>query len=228
MIRKVLKNLSWRYAIGEVILIFVGITIAISFNNWNENQKQQKIEIKSLEEINNAIHQDLLDIEENIFGFSHRVKLYKQLINHIENDLPLNDSLQKNLPYLQGVTTFLANTGPYETLKSRGLDTIENDSIRLKISLYYDFEYEKIQTNEKRHYEHHMNYLKPMMMKHFDLSDYRLIPINYEQLINDFDFKQSIYWALRTDAYMLDLYQALKKKGNLLIESLNKEIERLK
>ena len=200
--------------------------MAIWFNNWNENQKHKKIEVKSIREIKNAIDQDLLDIEENIHGFSKRVELFSRIINHIENNLPLDDSLKAVLPYLQGVTTFLSNTGPYETLKSRGLETISKDSVRLKISLYYDFEYERIQVNEQQHYEHYVNYLKPLMMKNFNLANYKLEIIDYDQLFSDFEFKQTIYWALRTDRYMLELYEDLQKIGEALSKELDEEIDR--
>ncbi|MCD2260749.1 hypothetical protein [Psychroserpens luteolus] len=153
-----------------------------------------------------------------------RVKLYNQIIDYIEKDLPMDDSLNIKLPYLLGVTTFLSNEGPYETLKSRGLETINNDSLRLKIALYYDFEYEKIKTNEKQHYEHYVNNLKPLMIEHFDLSNYKLKPINYDSLFDDFRFKQTINWALRTDQYMLELYRNLHKNGETLIKELNDEI----
>ena len=29
----------WRYAIGEIVLVVVGILIALSINNWNEGRK---------------------------------------------------------------------------------------------------------------------------------------------------------------------------------------------
>ena len=32
----------FKYAIGEIILVVVGILIALQINNWNENQKQKK------------------------------------------------------------------------------------------------------------------------------------------------------------------------------------------
>ena len=145
----------------------------------------------------------------------------------MEEERPMSDSLRSILPFMQGITTFLSNTGPYETLKSRGLETIRNDSIRLEISLYYDFEYERIQTNEKQHAEHYVDYLKPAMMAHFNLSSYRLEPLNYEELIKDFEFKQEIYWALRTDGYMLKLFKDLKSKGEALVEALEVEIDQL-
>ena len=32
-------KVNWQYAIGEVVLILIGITLAIAFNNWNEWNK---------------------------------------------------------------------------------------------------------------------------------------------------------------------------------------------
>ena len=40
-----------RYAIGEIVLVVVGILIAISINNWNEQVKENKIEHKYLERL---------------------------------------------------------------------------------------------------------------------------------------------------------------------------------
>ena len=227
MIRKILGNISWRYAIGEIILIFIGITIAIWFNNWNESKKARIVEVKSLIEIKEAISQDLGDIKENIAGFTYRVKLYLMLLNHIENELPLSEELKNLFPFLQGITTFLSHIGPYETLKSRGIEIITNDTIRNKVSMYYDLEYERIQTNEKQHHNHYNDYIKTALMKHFDLSKPKIEPLNYEELIKDKEFKQSIYWAYKTDSYMLEIYRKMEGKGEELLLDLKKEIKRL-
>ncbi len=34
----------FKYAIGEIILVVIGISIAISINNWNEAQKNKTVE----------------------------------------------------------------------------------------------------------------------------------------------------------------------------------------
>ena len=47
-----------RYAIGEILLVVVGILIALQINNWNEGRKQQN-------EINNALIQILNDLKQD-------------------------------------------------------------------------------------------------------------------------------------------------------------------
>ena len=50
--RKIRKNMAddnrplqyARYAIGEIVLVLVGILIALQINNWNEERKEQKAE----------------------------------------------------------------------------------------------------------------------------------------------------------------------------------------
>lgn len=39
------------YAVGEIILVVIGILIAIQIDHWNENRKQRKIERAYLSEI---------------------------------------------------------------------------------------------------------------------------------------------------------------------------------
>ena len=57
--RRIRKNLAdenrilkySRYAIGEIVLVVIGILIALQINNWNEDQKSRKKELTYLENI---------------------------------------------------------------------------------------------------------------------------------------------------------------------------------
>ena len=40
-----------RYAIGEILLVVIGILIALQVNNWNEHQKQKKKETIDLQNL---------------------------------------------------------------------------------------------------------------------------------------------------------------------------------
>lgn len=43
------------YAIGEIVLVVIGILIALSINNWNENKKTKAKEVNVLEEIKRSL-----------------------------------------------------------------------------------------------------------------------------------------------------------------------------
>ena len=54
------------YAIGEIVLVVIGILIALQINNWNENQKT-KVKIKnSLVALSNDLVQDTILIKERL------------------------------------------------------------------------------------------------------------------------------------------------------------------
>jgi len=40
-----------KYAIGEIVLVVIGILIALQINNWNENQKKAEQEHFILEKL---------------------------------------------------------------------------------------------------------------------------------------------------------------------------------
>ena len=43
----------FNYAIGEIVLVMIGILLALQVNNWNENRKRTKTEVKLLTELYN-------------------------------------------------------------------------------------------------------------------------------------------------------------------------------
>jgi hypothetical protein len=76
--RKIRKQLSddnkpmkyLRYAIGEILLVVIGILIALSINNWNEGRKQKILEQSYLDRLT-------VDLKEDLKSF----KFYKGLTN---------------------------------------------------------------------------------------------------------------------------------------------------
>jgi hypothetical protein len=60
LFRKIRQNLLFegktgkyfKYAIGEIILVMIGILLALQVNNWNENRLKQKKEYVLLTSIN--------------------------------------------------------------------------------------------------------------------------------------------------------------------------------
>ena len=65
--RKIRKTLAddnkpikyFRYAIGEIVLVVIGILIALSINNWNEKQKLKTEEIEILQNFQKSFKNDI-------------------------------------------------------------------------------------------------------------------------------------------------------------------------
>ena len=53
-----------RYAIGEIVLVVIGILIALSINNWNENQKKEKLKVSYKISLINDLSLDTLKLSE--------------------------------------------------------------------------------------------------------------------------------------------------------------------
>ena len=70
-----------KYAIGEIVLVVIGILIALSINNWNEKRKDNKISEEYLVGITNDIKKDLEQIDNILKAQINDISL----ISSIEN-----------------------------------------------------------------------------------------------------------------------------------------------
>ena len=53
----------FKYAIGEIALVVIGILIASQINNWNENNKAKIYEKNVLKEIHKTLNDDLVFLD---------------------------------------------------------------------------------------------------------------------------------------------------------------------
>ena len=69
-----------KYAIGEIALVVIGILIALQINNWNENRKDNFVELKILESLNNDLKTDIDNLKGMIKNDSLSIEYNRQLI----------------------------------------------------------------------------------------------------------------------------------------------------
>ena len=53
----------FKYAIGEIVLVVIGILIALQINNWNEHRKSMLQEVNILSKLNRDLKANLLEIK---------------------------------------------------------------------------------------------------------------------------------------------------------------------
>jgi hypothetical protein len=130
------------YAIGEIILVVIGILIALQINNWNQDRIDRKLETKTLSEISNNLKLDLEEIDKELYAFRFQQNSFKILLTQINSHALYHDSLGVHVAVALIASHFNPNYSGYQFLQSKGIDLILNDSLRSKISKLYTSDYD--------------------------------------------------------------------------------------
>ena len=72
------------YAIGEILLVVIGILIALQVNNWNESRKEATIKQSVLENLLFDIDDDLWNLEIQFGQMSDRIDQAEYLLKIME------------------------------------------------------------------------------------------------------------------------------------------------
>jgi hypothetical protein len=121
------------YAIGEIILVVIGILIALAINNWNENQKLRNQEIIYLNNLKDDIHTQInllnvyIDFEDIIIDQCNDILKHYELNEGFNN----MDSIFPKLGDLTVRWTFTnANTTLLQMLNSNQINIIQNRNLK--------------------------------------------------------------------------------------------------
>lgn len=139
----------FRYAFGEIVLVVIGILIALQINNWNEFNKERESEKIILQEIRDNLKFDLEDFESNIASLQNKRISAQSMLEILDKNNAYNDSIGYFFYYLKTYPHFSYKSNGYSLLNSKGLDIIQNDSIRKKITDLYEDRYQYLKTYEK-------------------------------------------------------------------------------
>ena len=161
------------YAIGEIVLVVIGILIALSINNWNDVKKQRKKEVVYLTELKKGLEKDLkIEFIPAIRLYKKRIERHKKLKYFYNNSETFpNDSLTKYFRSCFGSEwDFVFNTAAFENIKSTGIDIISNDSIRSKVSSLYSHSYPNIRAINQNSIRYHDLQISPLIFENLNLN----------------------------------------------------------
>ena len=124
----------FKYAIGEIVLVVIGILIALQINNWNENRKLEIIKQNYLQLLLEDFKEEIININNNIF-FSNNIivshEAYVEKFN--KSNMGLSEILYALSNVDQEYDTPTFKTSTTETLKSTGDIKLIPTEIRKKI-----------------------------------------------------------------------------------------------
>ena len=137
------------YAIGEIILVVIGILIALSINTWNQNRLNSNKEYYYLSQLKVELKNQNQEVNKRLERVSSVMNIIDTLWSDLNKKGRFNPSaeLNSNLIRLLSGTNLELYTTTFDELISTGqLTLISSDSLRTKVLLCYQ-EIKKSQEN---------------------------------------------------------------------------------
>jgi hypothetical protein len=131
-----------RYALGEILLVVVGILIALQINNWNEDKNTRRIERKLLRELKTDLEEteaDLVtDMEKALVQLKVTDSLYQEIlkIRDAKDPRPIHISMK----YIFNRSDLFPKKSAYESLKAFGINLVSSDSLRKGVTDLYELQ----------------------------------------------------------------------------------------
>ena len=218
-----------KYALGEIVLVMIGILLALQINNWNNDRIERKLETNILSEILVNLEKDVINLNSKIELNEKHMVFNATVLEHLEQKTPLTDSLRLSYRRLIGRGTFEPITVAYENLKSKGIDLIHNDSLRIAISELYDFKYFYITEDLRADYEHVKNFHMSEVFKNVrttrkDGRQTSAEPANLEEAQNNTYFHEALKQALGYYWWMNKNYRRGIKENEEVREQIKDEL----
>jgi len=254
--RKIRKKLAddnkplkyMRYAIGEILLVVIGILIALQVNIYNEKRKKRIEEKDILITLKTGLNLSLMNNDATMRYMNRVPRACTILLNHLEKDLSYYDSLRFHFGNTILIYPTVLSSELIQNYNSNGISAITNKKLRVKL-LTIIAVYEEIYKPKRQLYEHNIvvtsrNMLKSrfdgMWINNFEEAynpekhempelKFSMIPINYEKLKTDQEYlfflrslKNDFFWHVELP------YRDLENRMKDIIKDIDHELENMK
>ena len=255
--RKIRQNLLtenktskyFKYAIGEIVLVVIGILIALQINNWNEqrkeNQKEQAI-LKRLKKEFISNRKQLfnkIELRNTIIDSSRKLLEYFDTPENVKRDSIFVYLSRIQPPTFDPIQNDLVSSGNIEILKNEALKELlvnwstdviqlqEVEQIFLKFCEERLFPYlNEVDIQRDMMYTYWKsipeNLLESRQVENLIPGESKLIKRSTKELLSDPKLEGKIAWALTLNMFNNQESETLMKRINTILKVLEKEIKK--
>ncbi|MEQ8239669.1 MAG: hypothetical protein RIA69_10680 [Cyclobacteriaceae bacterium] len=200
------------YAIGEVILVVVGILIAVNIDDWKNESQNRKLEDKILREISSNLSLDKEGIQEDIDLMKFMSRNCDSLLTYLNRYDEPPEVMKEIGVVLRGTPHFNPNLNGYKLLETKGVDILINDELRNEISSLYEIWYTYYAKYENERVNYVLNIVKPKLVDYFNMS---LNPDYYMK--SEYNISSDDFRKMKSDEYFKKLIKAVKYENQLVL-----------
>lgn len=229
----------FKYAIGEIALVMIGILLALQVSNWNEHRIMKKNEVKLLNQLNQDLKVNYTELKEIYKALELSNHNGLKFLDHLNEGDDFNDSIPLWIDGFGANYIFNNANTTYKNLENSEKNIITNDSLRIRITLIYESDFANVHTRERMLYEEHFPLYKKELFQNFKLGSVKetwlkgqfsdvIIPRNWEALKNNDDFKNAFIDLYNSRLIRINWLGETLDSLKTLIVDVDKEIQELK
>ncbi len=215
-----------RYAVGEILLVVIGILIALGLNNLRDQHKENKLELAILTQIETTIKRDSLILGGLITQMEEKSLMTQDLKNYMKDDKPYVDSLKSIFSGISYFSSLKPDLTSFDKLKDAGISIVRNDSLQMLIPAYFRNMVHLSNVNEK--YDLSIYFRTEVYPKYFKSFMWNpkvgCVPKDYEHLKKSDDFYVALDYVINDSRFYVIQYNKGARLNAQLLRLLRKEL----
>ncbi len=214
-----LKKINWRYALGEILIVIFGITIAFSLNSWGENRKSGKAKLRYLQNLKKDLKADILSLDSNIVQLQQRMTDINTIRKFSHTPSTRMDTVLSKFYNLAFPIEFRPRNITYQTLINSG-----------DFKLIDDFDLKALIQEHYLEYDHILEvYERQNILADKYLSNYFINDLNFRDIYENknYDFMKTNFFSNIINAQYgtFDIKIKASKVGILSCQKLINAVE---
>ncbi|WP_445385853.1 DUF6090 family protein [Robiginitalea sp. IMCC44478] len=214
------------YAIGEIILVMIGILMALQVNNWNNERADREKEITILKEIQRNLQTNVKQFTEEAKMQGSIVESISLIMDQIKNKVPYHDSLGVKYAAIAWTEEFNFANSAFETLKTIGFDLISSDPLRENIIQLFNIRYTRISDVIQKVSVTEHSQLNTLYLKYIEFDEQgKAIVVDSEKLFKDTEFTNMLSSRRIWKIDIISTYKELIEESLALSEMIDRELK---
>ena len=210
------------YALGEILLVMIGITLAFQLDNWNDDRIKRSAELNYYENISSQISVDKQKISDLIALNKWHGDQFKFAIELVErNDTTQMDTLGLIIRNLTQYSDFDRQGNIYETMVNSGeIKLLKNNEIVDGLRVLEE-KYIYINRMENIHYDAMMTYVVPAINPVLKMTD---ASIKEPEMIFNHEFQNLLVALIGIITEKEKVYKEAIREIDLITDSIGVEL----
>jgi len=230
LMKKIFQNLreNWITYGFETLVVIVGILIAYTLNNWNQEGKDKAREIQLLSELHKEMESTEARWTRSLEISKKEIASKQAVIDVISAELPWHDSLQQHFNRFHFYQAYVISKTSYNSLESWGFNNLSNDSIRTQITQLFQQSDQYIEKLNEVEYDLMIGDLIGAFSSQLDFGNPSAVkPVEHEDFIKRKDLGLRLRYVKMATLFSNKQRIVVLKEISNLKNNLKAEINRL-